>query len=208
MTTRALTWSLIATASGAAALAYESIWLRRLSVVLGGSAIAAAWTLGVFMLGLAIGGLLARLAPRDPARIPKTYAALEAGAALWAIAFPVLLANSPPLLAAWLPLPAAIARYHNECRRLYEVIDRQLEGRDYLCDDYSIADIANWCWIRIHFWGGSSVEGLDNLNAWMERLEARPACQRGIAVPHPTDFKKLEEDLAKSDSAVRGLVTK
>ena len=105
-------------------------------------------------------------------------------------------------------LPAVIQRYHNECRRLYEVLDRQLEGRDYLCDEYSIADIANWCWLRIHFWGGTSIDGLDNVKAWMERLEARPACQRGIAVPYPADFAKLEADLATADSRVRGLVTK
>jgi GST-like protein len=105
-------------------------------------------------------------------------------------------------------IPAAIDRYHNECRRLYEVLDKQLEGRDYLCDDYSIADIANWCWVRIYFWGGTSIDGLDNLKAWIERLEARPACQRGIAVPHPTDFAKLEADMANDDSKVLSLVTK
>ena len=105
-------------------------------------------------------------------------------------------------------LPSAIERYHNECRRLYEVLDKQLQGREYLCDEYSIADIANWCWIRIHFWGGTSVEGLENLNAWMERLEARPACQRGIAVPKAVDFAALEKDLEGEDSNVRGLVTR
>ncbi|HIF08513.1 MAG TPA: glutathione S-transferase family protein [Sneathiellales bacterium] len=105
-------------------------------------------------------------------------------------------------------IPAAIDRYHNECRRLYEVLDRQLEGRDYLCDDYSLADIANWCWVRIYFWGGTNIDGLDNLKAWMDRLEARPACQRGIAVPHVVDFAQMEADLEKDDSGIRSLVTK
>ncbi len=105
-------------------------------------------------------------------------------------------------------IPSAIARYHNECRRLFEVLDRQLSGREFLCDEYSIADIANWCWVRIHFWGGSSIDGLDHLNSWMSRLEARPACQRGIAVPKPVDWKAMEDDLAKKDSTVRGLVTR
>lgn len=105
-------------------------------------------------------------------------------------------------------IPAAIARYQNECRRLFEVLDKQLAGRDYLCDEYSLADIANWCWVRIHFWGGSSIAGLDNLAAWIARLEARPACQRGIAVPKPVDWQVLEDDLNKRDSAVRGLVTR
>ncbi len=105
-------------------------------------------------------------------------------------------------------LPAAIARYHNECRRLYEVLDRQLDGRDYLCDEYSIADIANWCWVRIYFWGGTNIDGLGNLNAWLERLEARPACQRGIAVPKAIDFEQLEKDLEEDDSGIQALVTK
>jgi len=105
-------------------------------------------------------------------------------------------------------LPAAIERYHNECRRLYEVLDRQLDGRDYLCDEYSIADIANWCWVRIYFWGGTNIDGLGNLNAWLERLEARPACQRGIAVPKAIDFEQLEKDLEEDDSGIQALVTK
>ncbi len=79
----------------------------------------------------------------------------------------------------------AIDRYQNEGRRLFEVLDDQLRGRDYLCDDYSIADIANWCWVRIHAWSGISIDGLDNLSAWIARLEARPACQKGIVVPKP-----------------------
>jgi GST-like protein len=105
-------------------------------------------------------------------------------------------------------IPAAIERYHNECRRLYEVLDRQLDGRDYLCDVYSLADIANWCWVRIHFWGGTSVDGLKNLHAWMERLEARPACQRGIAVPHAIDFKKLKAEMSPENNALNNLITK
>ncbi|MGB1879076.1 MAG: glutathione S-transferase family protein [Gammaproteobacteria bacterium] len=105
-------------------------------------------------------------------------------------------------------IPAAIERYQNECRRLFEVLDRQLEGRDYLCDEYSIADIANWCWVRIYFWGGSSIDGLENLGAWMERLEARPACQRGVAVPHTPDFKKMAEELEKGKSDIPSLVTR
>ena len=105
-------------------------------------------------------------------------------------------------------IPSAIARYHNECRRLFEVLNRQLIGRDFICDQYSIADIANWCWVRIHAWGGTDVEGLTNLNAWMQRLEDRPSCQKGVAIPYLQDWEKLEADLGEKDSSVRGLVTK
>jgi GST-like protein len=105
-------------------------------------------------------------------------------------------------------IPSAIARYHNECRRLFEVLNRQLIGRDFICDQYSIADIANWCWVRIHAWGGTDVEGLTNLNAWMQRLEDRPSCQKGVAVPYLQDWEKLEADLGEKDSSVLSLVTK
>ena len=105
-------------------------------------------------------------------------------------------------------LPSVIQRYQNECRRLYEVLDKQLEGKQYICDDYSIADIANWCWIRIHEWGGSSIENLVNLQSWLLRMENRPACQRGIKIPHTIDFTELEKDLTKDNSALRGLVTR
>lgn len=91
----------------------------------------------------------------------------------------------------------AIDRYQKECRRLFEVLDRQLEGRDYLCDELSIADIANWCWVRIYEWPGVDVGGLDNLKAWIARLEARPAFQRGIVVPEPLVLESVLE-LAKT----------
>ncbi len=91
----------------------------------------------------------------------------------------------------------AIDRYQKECRRLFEVLDRQLEGRDYLCDELSIADIANWCWVRIYEWPGVDVSGLDNLKAWLARLEARPAFQRGIVVPEPLVLEAVL-DLAKA----------
>jgi glutathione S-transferase len=87
----------------------------------------------------------------------------------------------------------AIDRYQNEGRRLFGVLDGQLRTRDYLCDEYSIADIANWCWVRSHKWSGISVDGLDNLQRWIDRLAARPACQRGINVPEPVDFEKIRQ---------------
>ena len=77
-------------------------------------------------------------------------------------------------------IPVAISRYQNECRRLYEVLDKQLEGREWICDDYSIADIANWCWVRVYFWAGINIDGLKNLKRWMSKMENRPACIKGV----------------------------
>lgn len=80
-------------------------------------------------------------------------------------------------------IPLAITRYQNECRRLFEVLDTQLASQEWLAGDYSIADIANWCWVRTHKWSGVSVDGLTHLQRWHEAMKARPACQKGIAVP-------------------------
>ena len=80
-------------------------------------------------------------------------------------------------------LQPAIDRYQNECRRLFEVLDGQLADHEWLADDYSIADIANWAWVRTHKWSGVSVEGLEHLQRWMGRMAERPGCQRGIEVP-------------------------
>jgi glutathione S-transferase/GST-like protein len=77
----------------------------------------------------------------------------------------------------------AIDRYQGEVRRLFGVLDAQLDGREYLAGDYSIADIANWAWVRTHKWSGVALDGLPNLERWVAQLAARPACQRGIDVP-------------------------
>ncbi|QRN99445.1 glutathione S-transferase N-terminal domain-containing protein [Archangium violaceum] len=81
-------------------------------------------------------------------------------------------------------IPAAIERYQNETRRLYTVLDTRLGESEYLAGDYSIADIANWAWVRIHGWAGVSVDGLPNLQRWLAAIEQRPAAQKGVTVPH------------------------
>ncbi|MBA4768620.1 MAG: glutathione S-transferase N-terminal domain-containing protein [Porphyrobacter sp.] len=80
-------------------------------------------------------------------------------------------------------IPAAIDRYQNECRRLFEVLDRRLGESEWLGDDYSIADIANWCWVRTYKWSGVSRDGLENLDRWLEAMKAKPALRKGITIP-------------------------
>ncbi|MCY1029961.1 glutathione S-transferase N-terminal domain-containing protein [Corallococcus sp. BB11-1] len=80
-------------------------------------------------------------------------------------------------------LQPAIDRYQNETRRLYTVLERQLKDHEYLAGDYSIADIANWAWVRIHDWAGVSVDGLPGVQRWLAAIEARPAAKRGLEVP-------------------------
>ena len=92
-------------------------------------------------------------------------------------------------------IPVAISRYQNECRRLYEVLNYQLEGRKWLCDDYSIADIANWCWVRVYFWAGINLDGLENLKDWMKQMEKRPACIKGVQIPKRETSKQLVKNV-------------
>ena len=99
-------------------------------------------------------------------------------------------------------IPLAISRYQNESRRLFEVLDTRLQDVEWLAGDYSIADIANWCWVRLHAWSGVSVDGLDKLQRWIDALEARPACQRGIAVPEPLVLPTDEEGIEKLSSEI------
>ena len=80
-------------------------------------------------------------------------------------------------------IPAARKRYHNETRRLYEVLDVRLRESEWLCKDFSIADIANWSWIRSHKWARISTDGLENLERWMGQMRMRPACNRGLNIP-------------------------
>ena len=99
-------------------------------------------------------------------------------------------------------IPYAIDRYQREVRRLLEVLDRRLGESRYLADDYSIADIANWSWVRGHKWSGVEIDGLDNLARWMAEIAERPAVQRGCDVPVPTD---LEEMLRNADEKAKGV---
>ena len=78
---------------------------------------------------------------------------------------------------------AAIDRYVNETRRLYEVMNVQLAKNDYLAGDYSIADIANYSWVRSHKWARVPVDELEHLQRWMASMQAKPGVRRGCEVP-------------------------
>ncbi len=92
----------------------------------------------------------------------------------------------------------AIDRYQNESRRLLTVLDGRLGESEWLGGpDYSIADIANWCWVRTHEWSGVSVEGLEHLQRWMSAIASRPAAQRGIRVPYDTESARSDAEKAR-----------
>lgn len=77
----------------------------------------------------------------------------------------------------------AIDRYQNESRRLFEVLDTHLAEHEWLADDYSIADIANWCWVRTYKWSGVSIEGLAHLQRWLDAMQQQPGMAKGLEVP-------------------------
>jgi len=103
----------------------------------------------------------------------------------------------------------AIDRYQAEGRRLFEVMDTRLGDNEFLAGDYSIADMANWSWVRTHRWSGIDIEGLDNLSRWMGVVADRPGIQRGVKVPFDIaelmDAKR-EEDAEEFSRNARSMV--
>ncbi|MBT4522787.1 MAG: glutathione S-transferase [Halieaceae bacterium] len=95
-------------------------------------------------------------------------------------------------------LQPAIDRYQNECRRLFEVLDNHLADNEWLADDYSIADIANWCWVRTYRWSGVSRDGLAHLGRWLDVMKEKPGLQKGIQVPFSVE-SLLEDEKAQEE---------
>ena len=105
-------------------------------------------------------------------------------------------------------IQAAIDRYQGESRRLFRVLDTRLEDQEFLAGDYSIADIANWAWVRTHNWSGVAIDDLPNLQRWVDAIRQRPAVQRGLLQP-PSQrdlASNAEENAEKYAAAVRGMV--
>ena len=100
-------------------------------------------------------------------------------------------------------IPAAIERYQNETKRLYGILDTRLSDREFLVDDYSIADIAHWTWARLHEWAGVDITEFSHLQRWLDQIAARPAAARGIEIPQ-IDEESTEEKIA----ATRNMITK
>lgn len=77
----------------------------------------------------------------------------------------------------------AEARYSTEARRLYGVLDRRLEGRDFVADVYGIADMAIWPWISRFDWQEIALSEFPNLRDWYLRIADRDAVQKGYDIP-------------------------
>ena len=79
--------------------------------------------------------------------------------------------------------PYAEERYLKEAHRLYKVLNTQLEGRDFVAGEYSIADIAIWPWISRFEWQTIDMNQYANVKRWYTTIAARPAVQKGYTVP-------------------------
>jgi GST-like protein len=79
-------------------------------------------------------------------------------------------------------IPYAVDRYTNETNRLYGVLNKRLEDRDYLAGAYSIADIASYSWAKLWERQGQDLAQFPNMQRWLDRIYARPAVKRGLAV--------------------------
>ena len=77
-----------------------------------------------------------------------------------------------------------IKRYHNETKRLYGVLDKRLSSEQFLAaGEYGIADIATYPWIARFEWHQVDLNEFPNVKRWFDAISARPAVQRGMAVP-------------------------
>ncbi|MDP3254002.1 MAG: glutathione S-transferase N-terminal domain-containing protein [Hydrogenophaga sp.] len=95
-------------------------------------------------------------------------------------------------------IPAAIDRYQGECKRLFRVLDGHLQQHEYLAGDYSIADIANWAWVRTHRWSGVEIDDLPHLKRWRDSIRQRAAVLRGIEQPpSKVDLTRDGDEAAK-----------
>ena len=88
-------------------------------------------------------------------------------------------------LAAPTEIPYAIERYHKIARRLYAVLDGRLADRAFVAGDFSIADIAIYCWAARHRRHRIDLADYPNVRGWFDTISARPAVQRGMALIKP-----------------------
>ncbi len=79
-------------------------------------------------------------------------------------------------------IPYATERYVNETKRLYGVLNKQLTGQDYVTGEYSIADMAIFPWLLRYEWQGIDLADYPEVSRYVERMNARPAVQKALAV--------------------------
>lgn len=79
-------------------------------------------------------------------------------------------------------IPYALNRYRKEAERLYQVLNTRLEGRNFICDSYSIADMACWPWILTYKRQGINLDSFPHVHRWYDLCKERPGLRRGYEV--------------------------
>ncbi|KAF4550340.1 Glutathione S-transferase-like protein 13 [Elsinoe fawcettii] len=99
-------------------------------------------------------------------------------------------------------IPYPTQRYVGETERLYGVLDKQLEGKQYILGDkYTVADIANFSWVNVSYFAGVDLAQFSNLYKWWERINARPAVKRGTSIPSESKITNAPyQERLKSES--------
>ena len=97
-------------------------------------------------------------------------------------------------------IPYAVDRYTNEAARLYKVLDIRLGTSEYLADDYSVADIAVFPWLRSYERQGQDLADFPHVKRWFEAINARPAVQRGLEVL--SEHRRQKPGFDKKESEV------
>jgi len=104
-------------------------------------------------------------------------------------------------------IPATIDRYQGEIKRLLRVLDTQLAAHEYLAGDYSIANIANFAWVRMHGWAGVSIDTMPNLTRWLQSTKQRPKVQQGLLMPaSKTTWKRMSTRRRRLWQRLRGVL--
>ena len=80
-------------------------------------------------------------------------------------------------------VPYGSERYGNEAKRLYGVMDKHLASHEHFADEYSIADMAIYPWTARYEWHRVDIAGFKNVKGWYDKVGARPAVVKGMAVP-------------------------
>jgi len=94
-------------------------------------------------------------------------------------------------------IPYAIERYVKETTRLYAILDKRLSDREYITDEYSIADMACYPWIIPHENQGQDLENFPNLKRWFNKIRSRPAVKKAYAKSREINTSPTIDDKSK-----------
>jgi glutathione S-transferase len=102
-------------------------------------------------------------------------------------------------------IPYGVARYQNETKRLYSVLDKHLSDNKFqylVGDKCTIADIAHWGWVAAAGWAGVDIDEFPALKAWEDRMAQRPGTVKGKDVPEPHTIKERMKDKKSIEEAL------